>query len=243
MQLSMWTGCGRAGLVEFALVIVTLTCQSAPALARDREPHHQGASEPRRSDRFDPLRARHVAQTMADQVLATDDSAGLPFAVVDKNSALLSVYHADGRLAGSTPVLLGRMPGDQASAGVGERAQSARLRSTDRTTPAGRFAAEPGRNRTGEAIIWLDYNNALALHRLRASPAAEQRAQRLASPWPSDHRITAGCVVVPVAFYDSVVQQVLGHSRSVVYVLGQEGLASLPLRMQVQARTDTPPSP
>jgi hypothetical protein len=50
-------------------------------------------------------------------------------------------------------------------------------------------------------------------------------------------------VVVPVAFYDSVVQQVLGHSRSVVYVLGQEGLSSLPLRMQVQARTDTPPSP
>jgi hypothetical protein len=164
---------------------------------------------------------------------------------VDKKNALLSVYRGDGRLAGSTPVLLGRMPGDSATPGVGDRAQSAQLRATDRTTPAGRFLAEPGHNRSGEAIIWLDYANALAIHRLRPSPPAEQRAQRLASPRPTEHRITAGCVVVPVAFYETVVQQVLGHSRSVVYVLAQDGQSHLPLRLheQAQAQTVTPPIP
>ncbi len=180
---------------------------------------------------------------MADQVMAAADASGLPFAVVDKESALLSVFRADGRLAGSTPVLLGRMPGDLAAPGVGDRAQTGQMRSSDLTTPAGRFAAEPGRNRSGESIIWLDYANALAIHRLRPAPAAEQRARRLASPWPSDHRITAGCVVVPVAFFEGVVHQVLGRSRSVVYVLGQDGRANLPLRLQVQAQAATPPSP
>jgi hypothetical protein len=39
------------------------------------------------------------------------------------------------------------------------------------------------------------------------------------SPDAREHRISAGCVVVPQAFYDSVVQPVMGHGRTVVYVL------------------------
>jgi hypothetical protein len=225
------------------LLLMLLVCQPAQALSLGRHEVPSGASEPKRPQRIDLARAQQAAQSMADQVLSAGDAGGLPFAVVDKNSALLSVYRGDGRLVGSTPVLLGRMPGDQATPGVGDRAQGARLSITDRTTPAGRFAAEPGRNRSGEAIIWLDYINALAIHRLRPSPATEQRALRLASPWPTDHLITAGCVVVPVAFYDSVVQQVLGRSRSVVYVLGQDGQPKLPQPLQAQLRAATPPNP
>jgi hypothetical protein len=223
--------------------LVVLGVCPAQAHQQDRVIDKPAIAALKRDERIDPARLQHATRRLVDQILATADAAGLPFAVVDKKNALMSIYLADGRLAGSTPVLLGSMPGDSATIGVGQRAQSAQLRPADRTTPAGRFMAEPGRNRTGEAIIWLDYGNALAIHRLRPAPPAEQRAQRLASPWPTDHRITAGCVVVPVAFYESVVQQVLGRSRSVVYVLAQEGQASLPLRMQVQGQTAAPPEP
>jgi hypothetical protein len=219
---------------------------SGPALASAGAavvPDQQG-NAPRQNitaqaQRVDPAQVGHATRRMVSEVLATADAAGLPFAVVDKRQALLSIYRADGRLAGSTPVLLGRAPGDVATPGVGERAQRAQLRPGDRTTPVGRFAAEPGRNRTGEAIIWLDYANALAIHRLRPSPPAERRAERLASPWSADHRITAGCVVVPVAFFTGVVQAVLGQGRSVVYVLGQNGPSGVPLPMRRQALAES----
>jgi hypothetical protein len=45
------------------------------------------------------------------------------------------------------------------------------------------------------------------------------REARLASPTPEDNRASLGCVVVPAAFYDSVVEPMLGHGRAVVYVL------------------------
>jgi hypothetical protein len=48
---------------------------------------------------------------------------------------------------------------------------------------------------------------------------AEHRAERLASATPDDNRITFGCIVVPVAFYESVVEPLLGRQRDVVYVL------------------------
>ncbi len=41
----------------------------------------------------------------------------------------------------------------------------------------------------------------------------------MASSAADDNRISMGCIVVPVAFYDNVIQPVLGKSRSVVYVL------------------------
>ena len=89
----------------------------------------------------------------------------------------------------------------------------------ERTTPAGRFESQPGRNDKGEPIVWIDYQASLAIHRLRAAPAAERRAERLASPARDDKRISLGCVVVPVEFYESVVGPSLGRGRGVVYVL------------------------
>jgi hypothetical protein len=160
--------------------------------------------------------------TLARRVLAQRDHAGLPFAIVDKRSATLTIFHRDGRPAGATPVLLGQLPGDLALPGVGERAQRAELRPADHTTPAGRYSAEPGRNLDGEAIVWLDYEKALAIHRLRPGPAQQRRAQRLASPDPRERRISAGCVVVPVAFYEAVVAPVLGRSRAIVYVMAED---------------------
>lgn len=153
-----------------------------------------------------------------DWIVASQDHQQLPFAVVDKKEARLFVYDAQGRLRGTTPALLGLAPGDGGLASMQQRDVS-RLAAAERTTPAGRFASEPGHNLKGEDIVWIDYDAALAIHRLRPAPAHERRAERLASATPKDNRISLGCVVVPVAFYEQVVAPVLGKRRGVVYVL------------------------
>ncbi|HVZ46203.1 MAG TPA: L,D-transpeptidase [Ramlibacter sp.] len=152
-------------------------------------------------------------------VHATHDHHGRPFAVVDKKQAMLYVFHGDGSLAGASSALLGATPGDFTVPGVGERAQLGQVREDERTTPAGRFDSEPGRNAAGEPIVWVDYENAFAIHRLRPGRSEAARQARLESPRAQDHRVSLGCVIVPVAFYKSVVERVLGTTKSVVYVL------------------------
>lgn len=158
-----------------------------------------------------------IRQT-AHRALALGDTQGLPFAIVDKKNALLAVFDAAGRLVGQTPVLLGSAVGDTYFPELNKRDLN-QLLAHERTTPAGRFVAEPGRNLQGEAVVWVDYGSAFAIHRLRPSPARERRAERLASATPDDNRISLGCVVTPVAFYEQVVAPLLGQSRAVVYVL------------------------
>jgi hypothetical protein len=153
------------------------------------------------------------ARLVTHWILDSHDNRGKPFAVVDKKAGQLHIHAADGQLIGSSAALLGLAPGDSAIADIAHRAPSS-LRPFERTTPAGRFESQPGRNLHGEDIVWLDYAASLA--------AVERRAQRLASASPSDNRISLGCVVVPVAFYQQVVAPVLGHARAVVYVLPED---------------------
>ena len=143
----------------------------------------------------------------------------LPWALVDKRNASLTVFHADGSLAGRSPVLLGVDRGDASVPGVGERTQSGRLRAGDRTTPAGRFVSQPGVNLVGEAVVWVDYDAAFAIHRLRSGASEAVRQQRLSSADPALRRASAGCVVVPVAFFENVVQPLLGRGPAIVVVL------------------------
>ena len=156
--------------------------------------------------------ARHAAAW----VTAGADNRQMPFAVIDKREARIYVFDASARLVGDSAVLLGIAPGDFS---VGTGRAPASLRVAERTTPAGRFQARPGRNDKGEDIVWIDYAASVAIHRLRPAPAHERRAARLASPTPDDNRISAGCVIVPVAFYENVVAPTLGAGPSVVYVL------------------------
>src|SRR6059058_4962485 len=125
--------------------------------------------------------AGSTAWVVLEGVLASHDAHGKPFAIVDKRSARLYVFSADGRLAGSTPALLGSALGDRSMPGVGERTQSGRLRPEDKTTPAGRFEAAPGENAKGEHVVWVDYDAAFAIHRLRPGFAYRARSARLAS--------------------------------------------------------------
>jgi hypothetical protein len=163
---------------------------------------------------------------LLDWVKRTNDHRGRPFAVVDKRLARIYVFDASGVLAGQSPVLLGATRGDHTVPGVGLRAQSGEVREDERTTPAGRFDSIPGSNLSGEHVVWVDYASAFAIHRLRPGRAEGPRASRLATDITDDNRVSLGCVVVPVAFYERVVQRVLGQSRSVVYVLPETRAAS-----------------
>jgi len=151
-------------------------------------------------------------------VMELHDNEGLPFAIVDKKGGRIFVFGAGGQLRGASPALTGLAPGDHSVPGMAQRSVAS-LREYERTTPAGRFVSEPGHNLQGEAIVWVDYTAKLAIHRLRPAPPSERRAERLASETPDDNRISMGCVVVPVSFYETVVGPVLGKSRGIVYVL------------------------
>jgi hypothetical protein len=167
--------------------------------------------------------AADAGANLARAVVASRDHGRRPFAVVDKQTATLSVYRADGRLVGKSAALIGAAVGDRSAPGVGERTQTGRLRPGDRTTAAGRFVSEPGRNLGGEPVVWIDYDNALAIHRLRAGPTHTLRAQRLASADAGKRRVSAGCVVVPVDFFKAVVEPTLGRGAAVVYVVPEDG--------------------
>lgn len=161
-------------------------------------------------------------RAIVQHVLKSADNQGRPWAVVDKQRARLFVFAADGHLAGATPALLGLARGDFSAPGVGRKAASY-IPPDERTTPAGRFMSRPGRNLKGEAVIWVDYATAVAIHRLRPAPAYQRRAQRLASVTADDNRISLGCVVVSGKFYDRVVAPLLGQAFGVVYVLPETG--------------------
>ncbi len=154
----------------------------------------------------------------AKQAVATGNTAGKVFAVIDKTAATVSVFDAAGHFLAASPVLVGRAIGDQSVPGIGERPMNA-IAPHERTTPAGRFDSEPGINLSGETLVWIDYDAAVSMHRLRPAHADEKRLQRMASPSPTDNRITYGCVNVPVAFYMQWVLPTLGTTPGVIYVL------------------------
>lgn len=177
--------------------------------------------------RFGQHPASVPTRELAAQVLATHDHAGRPFAIVDKQQAQIYVFDAAGALRGASPVLLGQTRGDHSAPNVGEHAQAGKVPLSERTTPSGRFVSGPGRNLQGEHVVWVDYDSAFAIHRLRPGASREQREARLASRMASDNRASWGCVVVPVAFYENVVERLLGHVRGTVYVLPENGRLDL----------------
>lgn len=165
----------------------------------------------------------HEVRQFASAVIASEDHEGLPFAIVDKKHARLHVYDAGGRLRGTSPVLLGQTPGDGSAVDVGDNTQNGYVPLAQRTTPAGRFVAEPGRNLSGEDVVWVDYDAAFAIHRLRPGRSHAMRVARLASHSPDAKRLSLGCVVVPEKFYLQVVAKLLGEGTSIVYVLPEQG--------------------
>lgn len=199
---------GRSALVA----LVVALAGAAPAVAREATAvRSHGAPLP-----------GDVRELVAG-VLALRDHQGRAFAIVDKQRAQLHVFDGAGRLRGSSVVLLGQALGDTSAPDVGQNTQNGHVPLHQRTTPAGRFAAEPGRNLQDEPVVWVDYDAAFAIHRLRPDASHADRAARLATPTTADNRASWGCVVTSVKFYVEVVATVLGQGPSVVYVLPEQG--------------------
>lgn len=158
-----------------------------------------------------------AASGLISTIQALQDNRGLPYVVVDKLEARVFVFDGRGALVATTAALLGLARGDHSVPGIGNR-PLAQIRPEERTTPAGRFLAEVGRNTTGEHVLWIDYDAALSLHRLRDDPK-QRLSQRLLSATPRDNRASYGCVTVPVAFYEDVIRRAFAAGRGVVYIL------------------------
>ena len=175
------------------------------------------APHPRRAN-FKGEHKSDQTRHMADWVIDSGDNRSLPFAIIDKMDAKVFVFDAHGRLRGAAPVLLGIARGDYTVPGIGNRKLSD-IRPEERTTPAGRFVASLGYNFKGKDVLWVDFKNAVSLHRVITNNPKERRLERLASPTPLDRRISYGCINVPAKFFDNVVKPTFTGKGSIVYVL------------------------
>ncbi len=155
---------------------------------------------------------------IANWAVNSRDNQALSFVILDKLNAKVFVFDANGALRGASPVLIGAAKGDDSVPNIGGRPMSS-VQEHERTTPAGRFVGEPGRNTNGEDIVWIDYAAAVSMHRVRANERSERRLQRLASASIDDNRISYGCVNLPVDFFERVLQPAFDQRHGVIYVL------------------------
>ena len=158
------------------------------------------------------------ARQVANWAVYTRDYKKRAFVIVDKADARVYVFGPDGKLKDSAPALLGAARGDDSFPGIGDK-PLAEVRPEEKTTPAGRFVAEPGRNANGEDIIWVDYAAAVSMHRIRPLVAQERRLERLATRTVEDNRISFGCINLPVTFYEDVLSPTVKQHGAIVYVL------------------------
>ena len=156
---------------------------------------------------------------VAHWIVGTSDNGGLPFAIIDKTAARVFVFDRTGRLRGTSFALFGSARGDDTAPGMGTRKLSA-IRPEERTTPAGRFVAQLGRD-FEQDILWIDYETSLSLHRVVAGGKNDHRLERLATPSPLDNKISYGCVNVPALFFDQVVLDAFTGTKGIVYILPQ----------------------
>lgn len=188
------------------------------AAARPAAPQRAPASTLVRELDFGRVKAPGDVRRVAAWAVRDANNGDRPFAIVDKRRAQVYVFAPGGRLLGASPVLLGYAAGDHSVEGIGNKPID-QIKPQERTTPAGRFESTPGRNSLGHDVVWVDYDAAVSMHRVRATNPKERRLERLASKTAADNRISWGCINVPVAFFDGTVWPHIGQGRGIVYVL------------------------
>jgi len=217
-------GVAVAVLVVLPWRMATHGAPAHTAAARASVEHAaQQASHELRAAEFGAVVPSDDARYIADWVADSRDNGRMPFTILDKRDARVYVFDAQARLVGASPVLLGAAAGDDSVVGIGTRPIN-EVRPEERTTPAGRFISAPGRNASGEDVVWVDYNAAVSMHRVRPVDPKERRLERLASADPAERRISYGCINVPVAFFNAVVHPVMASQPGVVYVLPERKL-------------------
>lgn len=205
-------------LAATCLSAAIATAHAVPA--KPSAPPQPGAKPAPAAKRVDFGRERPSsdARKVAQWALESGDHQGEPFIIVDKVRARVYVFESNGKLRGAAPVLLGLAKGDHTVPGIGDKKLS-EIKPSERTTPAGRFVSEPGRNMRGEDIVWVDYEAAVSMHRVLTTNPAERRLQRLMSKTPKDNRISYGCINVPVGFYEKVLSPTVAKHEAIIYVL------------------------
>ncbi len=168
-------------------------------------------------------RSQKVSDTviqLAGWVVATKDSQGYPFAIIDKAAAQILVFGGDGRPRGAAPGLFGSAVGDHTAPGIAGLALR-EIPGRDRTTPAGRFVGGFGPSIDAGRVLWVDYDSAVSIHPTATGVPAEKRPERLASPSPDDNRITHGCINVSPEFYEQIIRPTFERG-GVFYILPDE---------------------
>ena len=128
-------------------------------------------------------RGQDVSDTvieLAGWVVASGDSQGYPFAIMDKAAAQILVFGGDGRLRGAAPGLFGSAVGDHTAPGIAGLALR-EIPGRDRTTPAGRFVGGYGPSIDAGRVLWVDYESAVSIHPTATGVPEEKRPERLAS--------------------------------------------------------------
>ena len=261
----------RTGAAVAAAVLMAPVFAATPAHAHAKAPHPAHAAAAK-TVHAKPAHAKHAAKAaapgqavamkpgpladfgkqqapgdvvqVANWVSVTHNNGKRAFVLIDKKQAQLYVFDPQGKLKSRTPVLVGKAIGDRALPGSGDKPLS-KLRDDEKTTPAGRFLAMRGKNTFGQDVLWIDYQQAIAMHRLASVSASEHRAERLASDDPSAHRISNGCVNVPPQFYDGVLKPTITKLGAIIYVLpetmpAQQVFGSLDISRPVMAQAATP---
>ena len=154
---------------------------------------------------------------LAGWVVATRDTEGYPFAIMDKAAAQVLVFDGDGRLRGAAPGLFGSAVGDHAAPGIAGLALR-EIPGRDRTTPAGRFVGAYGPSIDAGRVLWVDYDSAVSMPPTATGVPAEKRPERLASPTPDDNRVTHGCINVAPEFYEGIIRPTFERG-GVFYIL------------------------
>ena len=189
-----------------------------PAWAAAQEaPQITSQAGQRASADFKGELASSDVRAIAEWAIGAGDNRGLPVLIIDKPGAKVFVFDAAGKLLGAAPALLGLARGDTSVPGIGHR-RLATIAPEERTTPAGRFQAALGHD-FEQDILWIDYDSALSLHRVIDGNPKDRRRQRLASDTPHDNRVSYGCINVPAAFYDDVVDRAFKGTVGIVYIL------------------------
>ena len=198
-----------SGALALALAFASFDAASAegaataPAVAVDQLPPGQDVSP--------------TVIELAGWVVATGDTEGYPFAIIDKDAAQVLVFDGDGRLRGAAPGLFGSAVGDHSAPGIAGLALG-EIPGRDRTTPAGRFVGGYGPSIDAGRVLWVDHESAVSMHPTATGVPAERRPERLASPTPDDNRVTHGCINVAPDFYEGIVRPTF-EQGGVFYVL------------------------
>jgi hypothetical protein len=218
-------GSGISGvwLRRICLGLLAAALTSPVALADEQAAAPAGAvaasaARPVKLANFDGAEAPGDVRKLADWIVTSGDNRGMSFVIVEKPEAEVFVFDSSGKILGKAPCLIGAQVGDDSVPGVGTMTL-AQISPDMRTTPAGRFVASLGHDLTKNDVLWVDYADAISLHRVVNNVRSERRPERLASPTPLDNRISWGCINVPAKFFDQIVEPAFTGTSGVVYIL------------------------